>query len=207
MNEAHGFPELRGALFEPDSLDGFTLEQLSEYLDAGRTPADPAIETSPGCQLALDALANLREFRADLLARDTAAEAPADESWVQGVLAGIALDARAGRRVPVSASDAGVDLGITEGAVRGLIRAAEARVPGVLVGGCRLDGDVTAHGAPTRITVDASVRYGIPIPAVVAQLRSEIAGRLATHTELNISGIDITIRDIQWLPRALEEDQ
>lgn len=181
---------------EPEELDGFTLEDLTDYLDAGRTPANPAIEESAGCRLALDALERLRALTPELLAADVAAEPATDEGWVQGILAGIALDARAGRRIPLTEEVPGVDLGITEGALRGLIRAAETAVPGVLVGRCHLDGEVEEFGAPVGIRLEVGVTFGTPIPAAIALLRAEIATRLHTHTGLTITGIDVSVRDV-----------
>lgn len=189
----------RPLTFEPEDLDGYSIEELADYLDAGRNPVNPSIEQSAGCQLALDALERLHRLTPALVAADTAAEPEADESWVQKILGGIVLDARAGRRIPLAAPDH-TDLGITEGAVRGLVRAAENTIPGVLVGRCRLEGDVTQPGAPIRINIEASVPYGTSIPRLASELRAEIAIRLATHTELNITGIDITIQDIQHTP-------
>jgi uncharacterized alkaline shock family protein YloU len=133
----------------------------------------------------------------DLIAADTAAEPEADDGWVRRVLGGIALDAHAGRRIPLATSEPDADLGITEGAVRGLVRAAERAVPGLVVGRCRFDGDVTLTGAPVRVLVDVSVPYGRPIPPLVERLRGEIAGRLALHTELNVTAVDITVRDVR----------
>ncbi|MBP2437212.1 hypothetical protein [Microbacterium amylolyticum] len=52
----------------------------------------------------------------ELLAADTAAEPETDESSVQGILAGIVLDARSGRRIPITTPQQQADLGITEGA-------------------------------------------------------------------------------------------
>lgn len=207
MNNEHDNPQLRSPGFEPEDLDGHTIEELSDYLDTGRTPPDPSIEASPGCQLALDALERLHGLTPELFAADTAAEPEADEGWVQKILADITLDARAGRRIPFSTVEPRADLGITEGAVRGLIRAAENAVPGVLVGRCHLDGDVTESGAPIRIHTEVSVPYGDPIPGIVSRLRAEISSRLGAHTELNVTGIDITIHDIQKFPSRGEEDR
>lgn len=207
MNSEHDARELGGLALEPEDLDGHTLEELSDYLDAGRAPADPSIDRSPGCRLALDALERLRTLTPELLAADTAAEPEPDEGWVEKILAGIALDARAGRRIPIPAPTTHADLGITEGAVRGLIRAAESAVPGVLVGRCRLDGDVTEPGAPVRVRVEVSVPYGVPIPDLVERLRAEIASRLVAHTDLDVTGIDITVHDIQKLTHLTEEDR
>lgn len=180
-----------------EDLDGHTIEELTDYLEAGRTPADPSIDGSPACLLALDALDRLRGLTPALIAADTAAEPEADDGWVRQVLSGIALDAHAGRRIPLPAPGPDADLGITEGAVRGLIRAAENAVPGVLVGRCRFDGDVTKPDAPVRVLVEASAPYGVPLTGVADQLRAEITARLAAHTALNITAVDITIRDVR----------
>lgn len=203
----HDTPRPRGIRLERQDLNGHSVEELSDYLDAGRTPADDSIDTSPGCQIALDALVRLRALTPDLFATDTAAEPAPEENWVQRILAGIALDARAGRRIPLVTSAPHTDLGITEGAVRGQIRAAEQAVPGVLIGRCRFEGDVTVPGESVRIRVDVSVPYGEPIPELADRLRAEIAARLALHTTLNVAGIDITVRDIQDLAHASEDDQ
>lgn len=203
MNE-HDTPDLRGRVTEFEDLDGHTIEELSDYLDAGLTPLDASIEGSPGCRIALDALARLRELTPELLAADTSAEPEPDDTWVQSILAGITLDARAGRRIPLPAPALEANLGITEGAVRGVIRAAEHTVPGIVIGKCRFDGDVTVPGEPVRVRVDVSVPYGEPIPDLAERLRSEISARVTTHTTLNVTGIDITVNDIQQLQNRTE---
>ncbi|WP_439901211.1 Asp23/Gls24 family envelope stress response protein [Microbacterium azadirachtae] len=188
--------------FEPEDLDGHTMDELSDYLDAGRQPADPSIDASPGCRIALDALERLRRLGPALLDQDTAGEPQPDDNWVRSILDGIARDARAGRRIPFPVAEPDDDLGITEGAVRGLIRAAGDGVPGVLIGRCRLDGEVTTPGAPVRIEVEASVPYGLPISRLAERLRDEIGERLRTHTELNVTGIDIVVHDVRDLPSS-----
>jgi uncharacterized alkaline shock family protein YloU len=206
MNE-HDTPDLPAPGTESEVVDGHTIEELSDYLDAGRTPANPSIDQSPRSQIALDALARLRALTPELLAAEAAAEPAPDENWVQNILAGIAIDARPGRRIPITTLAPNTDLGITEGAVRGMIRAAETAVPGVLVGKCRFDGDVTAPGEPVRVRVDVSVPYGDPIPDLTARLRAEISARLAAHTTLNVTGIDIAVHDIHQMPKPTEEDR
>jgi len=196
-HDPHDAPAPRPLDLGPEGLDGHTIEELTDYLEAGRVPPDPSIDGSPSCQLALDALDRLRGLTPELIAADTAAEPEADDSWVRQVLGGIALEARAGRRVPLTSSGPNADLGITEGAVRGLVRGAEDLLPGVLVGRCRLEGDVTEPGAPIRVLVDVSVPYGEQLTHVAEQLRTEIAARLTAHTTLNVTAIDITIRDVR----------
>lgn len=205
MNNTHDIPDpLR---MEPDDLDGHTIEELTDYLDAGRSPADPSIDESAGCRIALDALERLRALTPELIAADTAAESEVDESWVERILSGIALDARAGRRIPIAMDPPGMDAGITEGAVRGVIRAAESIVPGILVGRCRFDGDVTVPGGPVLVRVDVSVPYGMPIPDLADRLRAEISRRLSAHTTLNVTGIDITVSDLRQSPSGTGEER
>ncbi|MBT2484977.1 MULTISPECIES: hypothetical protein [unclassified Microbacterium] len=197
MNDDHDIPETGRLGLEPTDLDGHTLEELTDYLEAGRQPTDPSIEESPGCQLALDALERLHGLGGQLIDADAAAAPDVDAGWVDRILNGIALDARAGRRIPFESPDERVDLAITEGAVRGLIRSAENAVPGLLVGRCRLQGDVTVPGEPIRIEIEASALHGEPIRRIADRLREEVGERLRRHTELNVVAIDIAIRDIQ----------
>ncbi len=203
MNE-HDSPDLRSLATEPEDLDGHTIEELFEYLESDRTPIDPSIERSAGCRIALEALARLRELTPDLLAADAEEEPEPSESWVQSILSGIALDARSGRRIPITGPTSDADLGLTEGALRGAIRAAERAVPGAVVGRCLFDGEVTVPGSPVRVRVELSAPYGVPIPDLVRRLRTEIERRLKSHTTLNVSAIDIEVRDLHGLPNPTE---
>lgn len=205
MSDEQATPDVRQLGLEPGDLDGHTLEELSDYLEAGRLPLDASIEGSPGCQLALDALERLHGLGGQLMDADAAAMPEVDDSWVDRILSGIALDARAGRRIPFPEVDPAVDFGITEGAVRGLIRSAENAVPGILVGRSTLDGDVTAVGEPIRITIEVNAVYGESIPQAVDRLREEVAERLRRQTSLTVTAIDVTVRDIQRISSAAEE--
>ncbi|WP_244632411.1 hypothetical protein [Microbacterium sp. Se63.02b] len=182
MTDERETPDVRRLGLEPTDLDGHTLDELTDYLDAGRQPADRSIDESPGCQLALDALERLHGLGAELIAAEAAAEREVDQGWVDRILSGIAMDARAGRRIRFDSPDPTADLGITEGAIRGLIRSAERAVPGLLIGRCRLDGDLTEPGAPVRVTIDASALHGQPIPLIAEQLRAEVDRDLRAHT-------------------------
>lgn len=205
MTDDTGIPdEVQSLGLEPSDLDGHTIEELTDYLESGRQPRDPSIEGSAGCQLALDALGRLRDLGGQLIDADAAEMADVDESWVDRILSGIAMDARAGRRIPFTDPDLTVDDGITEGAVRGLIRSAENAVAGILVGHAEVDGDVTVPGAPVRIAVDVSAIYGTSIPAAVDELRSEIVERVERHTDLDVVAVDVTVRDIQRIGQWTE---
>ncbi|WP_174776927.1 hypothetical protein [Cryobacterium algoritolerans] len=181
---------------EADQLDGHTIEQLSDYLDRSRTPADPSIDHSPACQIALASLERLHGAMSSM-AQEEADRAPSlDDSWVTTILEGIVRDSRSGRDIPISHPASTARLAITEGAVRGLLRAAGDTVDNLIVGRCRLDGEITTLGAPITVTVDANVYKGENIPVLADKLRDTLFGALRTHTELAIVGIDVIIRDI-----------
>lgn len=199
--------ELRQLGLEAEDLDGHTIDELSDYLDADRTPSDASIDDSPGCQLALQAMERLRTLSSSLIDADIRIAPPPPDGWVERILRSIAFDAHAGRRIPINHPSPTADLAITEGAVRGLIRAAETDVDGVITGRCRLEGDVATPGAPVTVTIDASVLWGQSLPERAQLLRDAIAKRLATHTDLNVVGIDVTIHDIHYLPFASDEDR
>ncbi|THG30006.1 Asp23/Gls24 family envelope stress response protein [Naasia lichenicola] len=184
--------------FEPDELDGHTIEELSDYLDRDGQPVDPAIESSPDALLALAALRRLRDLSGSLIEADARAEPPRDDSWISGILANISIEARAGRDIPISHTSPTARLSITEGAVRGLIRAAGDSVEGVLVGRCRLEGDVTIADTPIAVTLEVAVLWGEQIPETTARLRSAVYSQLLRHTELRIASIDITVTDVQF---------
>ncbi|MFZ7087158.1 hypothetical protein [Curtobacterium sp. RRHDQ10] len=181
---------------DPGLLDGHTVDELADYLDAGMSPADPTIDESPACQNALAAIVRLRELSRDALDAASLDEDPADDGWVGGILANISLEARAGRDIPLRGAAPTEHSVITEGSVRSLIRRAADDVDGILVGRCVLEGDVDEPGAPIRVRITASVLWGNSIPDVVGRLRTGVVHELLEHTELAIEGIDVEIRDV-----------
>jgi uncharacterized alkaline shock family protein YloU len=192
----------------PANLDGHTIEELSAYLDAERSPTNFSIESSPGCQIALTALGRLRELTQHALEAQAAAEQAPPEGWVQSIMHRIALEARAGRDIPISHPSTTARLAISEGAVRGLIRAAGDSIPAVIVGRCVLDGDVTVAGEPIIITVDISVAWGANLPEAADRARRAIHRQLLKHTELSISAIHITVQDVRFTsPRRTEIEE
>ncbi|SMQ74122.1 hypothetical protein [Agreia sp. VKM Ac-1783] len=191
-NDAHD------ARDENDDLDGHTIDELSDYLDRGRTPLDPSIEGSPGCRIALSSLERLRQISKSLVEVDAAAEAPRNDDWLGGILESIGREARAGRDIPLLPPSPRATLSVTEGAVRGLIRAAGDRSGGLIIGRCRLDGDVTAPGTPITVSIDASVFWGERIVETVDRAREAIYSALLKHTELTIASIDITVHDVYF---------
>jgi uncharacterized alkaline shock family protein YloU len=191
-----GAPATAVLALEPDDLDGYSIDNLSDYLDAGMEPQDPVIEVSPSCQIALAALRRLKALTKTFLEDEAAAEGPTDEMWVSSLIRNITLESRAGRQIPYRSANARAELTITEGAVRGIVRAAGDTVHGILVGRSHLTGDVTILDEPITIEVEASVIWRHNIPDAADQLRDVIQDALTLNTELNIAGITITISDV-----------
>lgn len=183
------------------------IADLSEYLDRGESPPQELLDRSPAHQLALESLLRFRAVAGGLLQADAEAEPARDDSWVSRILTNIHFEARAGRSIPLTSPTPSAEFSITEGAVRGLIRAAGDSVPGALIGRCRLDGDVTVPGTPITVAVEASVYWGDPLPAAAQRIREDIADSLHRHTELTLAAIDVTITDVNLNRDALEPEQ
>ncbi|TFC93521.1 hypothetical protein E3T28_03135 [Cryobacterium sinapicolor] len=179
-----------------DKLAGHTFEELSDYLDRDRSPADPSIDGSPECEIALRGMERLRNTQRALLKKDVELESEREDSWVSTILQAISIEARAGRDIPISHPSSTARLSVTEGAVRGILRAAGDSIPNIIVGRCRLDGDVSEPGAPVTVRVDATVLEGEIIPSLVVALREALYVALHQHTELAVEAVDITIRDL-----------
>ncbi|WP_368498523.1 Asp23/Gls24 family envelope stress response protein [Herbiconiux sp. A18JL235] len=171
------------------------IELLSGYLDRGEAPPAELLQSSPENQLALAALQRVREA-AGLLVDVDADGGGAPEGWVEGILGNLTREVRAGRSIPLSHPSPRASLSLTEGAVRGLVRAVGDQIDGILVGRCVLDGDVTVPGSPVVVKVEASVFWGEPIPESAERLRAAIAGALLQHTELSVEAVDVTITDV-----------
>ncbi len=182
--------------FDPADLDGHTLDELSDYLDAGCTPPDPSIDDSPACQMALDSLAEVRAAADALLRKEAETQPDVSESWIVGILAAISMNVRAGRSIPIAHPAATARLSVTEGAVRSLIRSAGDSVGGVLLGRCELNGDVAAPGAEVAISVELTVLWGQNIHDKADQVRAAIARAMLDNTELKVTSIDVIASDI-----------
>jgi len=190
-------------------LAGHTIEELSDYLDRDRTPADPTIDASPECQIALRSLQRLRDVQGSLLTEDVEREADRSDSWVTSILQNINLEAHSGRDIPLSHPSPTARLVVTEGAVRGILRATGDGIDNIIVGRCRLDGDVSVPGDPITIRIDAAVSQGEDIPAKAEALREAVYAALHEHTDLNVATIEITIRDVylrQPLPKSSNDE-
>ncbi len=165
---------------------GYSLDDLSAYLDRGRTPPIAAIDRNPECQALLDAMTRLGALSQQLVDRDVAEQAPSP-GWLDGLLDTVAQEVRAGKDLPYAEG-----LVVTEGAVRTLVREAGDGVPGALIGRTRIR---DLDGAP-RIEIELSVLGDRPLVAVADQVREVVAEALLRHTPLTSAAIDVTVVDV-----------
>lgn len=198
--------DLDDTVREQAGLNGHTIEQLSDYLDRGRVPADPRIDDSPECEIALRGLERLRRARQSLLDRDLERESQRDDGWVASILDNIRLEAHAGREIPLTHPSSTARLVVTEGAVRGILRETGDSMQNMFVGRCALVGDVGVPGAPISIRVDVTVFPGENIPLLAEQLRQAMYVALSKYTELVVVAIDITVSDLHALPDASDRE-
>ena len=182
---------------------GFTLDDLSDYLDRGRVPAIRAIDESPECQAMLAWIERMGSLTRDLVAQDQREQPALEEGWLGGLLEAISREVRAGRDIPLTAPDPRATLTVTEGAIRELIRSAGDSVDGVLVGSCTLEGDVDAVGGPVTVALTISVVPQTPVVELAEQVRQKVYTQLLAHTELSIGSIDVTVSDIHIVTRPV----
>lgn len=180
-----------------DTGCGRTIEDLSDYLDTGTTDDLDHIRDCPQCQAGLAALRRLQNVTQDLIEADLA-DARQDQSpWLENILANLDLEIKAGRSIPLTPGHPGDLLYQTEGALTGLVRAVGDTIDGIMIGKSRFTGDVTVRGTPVTLDVDVSARYGYRLPDLAGTLRRNLEAALATHSELTIAAVNITVTELR----------
>lgn len=180
---------------------GRRIEALSDYLDSGTSPDAEHIDHCPQCQAYLAGLRGLSAAALLMMDDDVASAAADDTGWLDGIMANLRLETRAGRSIPLSAdgADGGEldELSETEGAVIALIRTVGDSLGGVLIGRCQLEGDVSVAGAPIDVKINVSARYGYPLPSLAQTLRDAVFAELLVETELNVKAIHVAFTDMR----------
>jgi hypothetical protein len=179
-----------------DRYGAFTLDELSEYLDSGRDPVRHDIESDAAAVSALVRLEQLRAASSDLLDADVRAAGRADEGWIAGVLASIRTTAHAGRDIPVPDPDPTASLIVTEGALRGVVRALGDSVPGVLVRRTRFTGDLSTPGAPIDVEVAIVVAADAPARERGDALRALVGAALDVHAPFVVRSLTVRVADV-----------
>lgn len=181
---------------------GYSLEELSAYAEAGRTPRIAAIESNAECQAVLAALERAGSLSRELLDEEGAREP--EPGWIDELLARVWGDVRAGRDIPLGGAD-GVALYVTEGAVREAMRAAADGVDGVLAASTHLSGDLAA-GGEVDAEVAVSVEYGTPLRAAAERVRDAVATAIARVSPLVPRRVDVRVVRLHRLPLDVEGD-
>ncbi|OII31944.1 hypothetical protein BIU98_09145 [Curtobacterium sp. MMLR14_010] len=179
-----------------DRYGAFTLDELADYLDSGRDPVRPEIETDADASAALRRLEQLRVASADLLDADVRAAGAADDDWIARVLASIRTTAHAGRDIPVPDDDPTSRLVVTEGAIRGLVRVLGDALPGVLVRRTRFEGDVTTPGAAIHVEVVVALAADAPLRERADALRELVAAALHEHAPFAVASLTVRVADV-----------
>ncbi|WP_104087187.1 hypothetical protein [Arthrobacter sp. GMC3] len=175
---------------------GRRIEDLSDYLETGFSADAAHIEHCPQCQARLAGLRSLHTAALNLMDDDVASLSGEGTGWLDGMLANLRLETRAGRSIPLASNTADL-LTETEGAVIALVRNVGDSLGGVLIGRCRLDGEVTVPGAPVEVNVNVSARYGYPLPVMAEDLRAAILTELLVETELNVAAVNVAFTDMR----------
>lgn len=186
---------------------GKTIEELSDYLAMDRIPYDPTIETYPECLNALHALHQVAQLSRDLIDDDAAHLPPPPAGWLDAIMSSIHNDVRAGRSLPLHHPDPRVQLSITEGAVRALLRSVSDQIPGTVIGKTQINGDAEQLGAPVTIAVTLSIAWGTPMTPTAHDVRQRIYNALTEHTHLNVTAVNVTIEDIHGHDTTPREQQ
>ncbi|MFJ4038568.1 Asp23/Gls24 family envelope stress response protein [Microbacterium sp. NPDC090007] len=171
---------------------GYSLEDLSAYLDRGRTPRVPAIERNAECQAILASMERMGRLSREIV-EEQAAE-PLAESWYDDIMREVMREFRAGRDIPLARTSDGTELVVTEGALYELIRTVGDGIDGLIVGRVRIDQVDPDNALDVRVTV--SVRFGRPMAAVVAQMRDGIRSAIEQHGDLKVGRVDVTVGDV-----------
>lgn len=171
---------------------GYSLEDLSAYLDRGRTPRIPAIERNAECQALLASMERMGRLSREIV--DEQAAEPLAESWYDGIMREVMREFRAGRDIPLARTADGTQLVVTEGALYELIRTVGDDVPGVLVGRVRID--QPEHTAPLDVRVSVSVLFGYPMQGTADLMRDGIRAAIERHGELRVGRVDVTVGDV-----------
>lgn len=170
---------------------GYSVADLSAYLDRGRVPRIGAIEANPECQAMLASLERLAALGRDLVSHE--AGAAGEPRWIDALIAEVGREARAGRDVPLVDDDPG--LVITEGAVRGAIRDAGDAIAGAIVSRTAIVGELTFEGS-VSIELSISVLFGTPIPEAAEAVREAVRRRIEEVVPLRVTSVDVTVVDV-----------
>lgn len=171
---------------------GYSLEDLSAYLDRGRTPRISAIERNAECQAILASMERMGRLSREIV--EEQATEPLADSWYDSIMREVMREFRSGRDIPLARTEDGTEIVVTEGALYELIRTVGDGIEGLLVGRVRLN--QPEPDAPLDVRVTVSVRFGRAIAAAVDEMRDGIRLAIERHGDLKVGRVDVTVGDV-----------
>ena len=162
-------------------------------------PAIAANDTDAEAQAVLASLERFGVLSRELVGRESE---PVPEGWFDKVMRDVTRELRAGRDIPLSAPDERVEMVITEGAIRELVREAGDAVPGVLVGRTTVSGDIEQLGGAVSVRVTISVLFGRRLAEASAAVRHAVSTALGAHTTLRVTQVDVVVDNVHTAEKS-----
>ncbi|GGH62200.1 hypothetical protein [Rothia aerolata] len=177
-----------------DELSDWLLDEENQVETSEHTALSAHIDRCPICSQRVSSLRQLTRVTSDLKEHDLA-EQTQDTGWLDTILSNIVFETRSGRSIPLASDFEQDSLSVTEGAVIAAVRSAADTLDDVLIGKCRLHGDLETLGAPVTVEVTASLRSGGDRVQSTIRLRELIVAELARVSEMNVEKISIEFNE------------
>jgi hypothetical protein len=181
---------------DDERFGAFSIEELADYLDAGRSPVRPDIESDPVAMAALGRIASLRGASRELLDAEVEADRAGDEGWIATVLASVRTTAHAGRDIPVPDPDPSATLVVTEGALRGLVRTLGDQEPGVVVRRTRFTGALGVPGGSVDVEVTVALTAEASVHGRAETFRTVVIDALREHAPFTLASVVVRVVDV-----------
>lgn len=174
-------------------------DAINDYFDREDQTPDDKFEKDPHTSHVLQQLRRLRSLTAEF-SEQAASRIETTPEWWNQLTSMIVADARPGRVIPFDSAEPAHDLGVTEGALKALIRDASDTVDSCFVTRIELPDNITEPGAEITIMLRVTVAAGTKLLAAADAIRAAVCDQLEQHTTLRVAAIDVEISDVLVLP-------